>query len=210
MFRPLFAYCLFTVVFVAGSTSLLADDPRPGDAAKTSDSRPVAERIAELAQPLIDAEVIVGMSIGVIHDGRRETFGFGKLARDRDDVPNGQTVFEIGSITKAFTSIALAEMAEAGIVKLDDPAQSLLPAGTTLAQFGDKPITLAHLASHLSPGQPDAGRRAKSICRLRRAPVTRVSQFLEARTRAGRDVRIQQPWSGTPGISARPQGRRVV
>jgi CubicO group peptidase (beta-lactamase class C family) len=145
------------MVLVAGSTSLLADEPKPDAVAKTSDSRPLAERIAELAQPLIDAEAIVGMSIGVIQDGRQETFGFGKLASDGDAVPNGQTVFEIGSITKVFTSIALADMAEGGIVKLDDQAQTLLPEGAALPQFGDTPITLAHLASHLSglPRLPD-------------------------------------------------------
>lgn len=60
------------------------------------------------------------------------------------------TVFEIGSITKVFTALLLADMANKAEVSLDDPAATYLPAGHRMPQRGSRPITLADLASHRS------------------------------------------------------------
>ena len=56
---------------------------------------------------------------------------------------------EIGSITKVFTSLLLAELARTGEVHLDDKVVDLVPEGTRLARGGDL-ITLEHLACHRS------------------------------------------------------------
>lgn len=57
--------------------------------------------------------------------------------------------FEVGSVTKLFTALLLAEMAQAGAVSLDDRVPAFLPAGTRLAP-GVADITLASLACHRS------------------------------------------------------------
>ena len=59
------------------------------------------------------------------------------------------TMFEIGSLTKLFTGLLLADMAAKREVTLDDPVRRYLPAGT-LADNGNRPITLRDLASHIS------------------------------------------------------------
>jgi len=59
-------------------------------------------------------------------------------------------IFEIGSITKAFTGTLLAEMAQRGEVALDDPAQTLAPAGVAVPARNGLQITLEHLATHTS------------------------------------------------------------
>lgn len=56
---------------------------------------------------------------------------------------------EIGSVTKVFTSLLLAELARSGHVRLDDRLPGLLPPGTPLAPGVDG-ITLENLASHRS------------------------------------------------------------
>jgi CubicO group peptidase (beta-lactamase class C family) len=74
------------------------------------------------------------------------------------DVPyDGRTLFEIGSITKVFTGILLAEMVERGEVRLDDPVQALLPRDVTLPSRNGKNIRLLDLATHSSglPRMPD-------------------------------------------------------
>ena len=88
-----------------------------------------AEAVKALVQPRIDRDEALGIVVGLVREGRREVFGYGRQSLDGDCRVNGQTIFEIGSISKVFTSIALADMAEAGLVKLDDPVQSLLPEG---------------------------------------------------------------------------------
>ncbi|MEU4694705.1 serine hydrolase domain-containing protein [Actinoplanes sp. NPDC023714] len=56
------------------------------------------------------------------------------------------TRFEIGSITKVFTALALARLALTGRAALDEPLRDLLPAGTSCPPS----ITLRHLATHTS------------------------------------------------------------
>jgi CubicO group peptidase (beta-lactamase class C family) len=60
------------------------------------------------------------------------------------------TLFEIGSITKVFTALLLADMANKGEVSLDDPAAKYLPAGHRMPERGGRPITLTDLATHRS------------------------------------------------------------
>jgi CubicO group peptidase (beta-lactamase class C family) len=59
------------------------------------------------------------------------------------------TMFEIGSITKVFTALLLADMANKGEVSLNDPVAKYLPAGHRMPERG-RPITLADLATHRS------------------------------------------------------------
>ncbi|MGE5837078.1 MAG: serine hydrolase [Acidobacteriota bacterium] len=60
------------------------------------------------------------------------------------------TLFEIGSITKVFTALLLADMANKGEASLDDPAAKYLPAGHRMPERGVRRITLTDLATHQS------------------------------------------------------------
>ncbi len=60
---------------------------------------------------------------------------------------DGQTVFEIGSVTKVFTALLLTDMAARGEGALDDPLAKYLPPGVTLRERG-RPITLLDLANY--------------------------------------------------------------
>jgi serine-type D-Ala-D-Ala carboxypeptidase/endopeptidase len=57
-------------------------------------------------------------------------------------------LFEIGSVTKLFTLLLLADMAHRRDVSLDDPVADLLPPGVSVPEYAGKPITLLDLASH--------------------------------------------------------------
>ena len=69
---------------------------------------------------------------------------------------DGDTMFEIGSITKTFTAALLAEMVGQGEVKLDDPVAKYLPKEIRVPERGGRKITLLDLATHTSglPGLP--------------------------------------------------------
>lgn len=113
--------------------------------------------ISSQIQPLIDAQLIPGAVVGVIQDGNSDMFAFGGVNSDGSGpIPTEHTLFEIGSITKVFTGILLAEMSEAGDVSLDMPIARLFPAGRNAPQVGDTPIQLWHLSAHASglPGIP--------------------------------------------------------
>jgi CubicO group peptidase (beta-lactamase class C family) len=80
----------------------------------------------------------------------RWVVGYGRLSATDERVPDGDTVFEIGSITKVFTGILLAQAVLNGEVKLDDPISMYLPEGVTAPEYEGKSITLLDLATHTS------------------------------------------------------------
>jgi CubicO group peptidase (beta-lactamase class C family) len=62
----------------------------------------------------------------------------------------GSQVFEIGSITKTFTALLLADMAARREVRLDDPVAKYLPPTVHVPSRNDKQITLVDLATQSS------------------------------------------------------------
>lgn len=115
---------------------------------------PSNEEIAALVAARNAPRAGQGIVVGVLGpEGRRFVArGTGAGARvDRD------TLFEIGSITKVFTSLILADMIEKGQVSLDDPAAKFLPPGHRMPERGGRQITLRDLATHRSglPRMPD-------------------------------------------------------
>lgn len=103
------------------------------------------------------AKQSVGIVVGFINGDDRIVVGHGKLGADAETQPDGETVFEIGSATKVFTGILLADMTREGKVKLEDPVQNYLPESVRLSVRNDRPITLYDLATHTSglPRMPD-------------------------------------------------------
>ncbi|MTE20345.1 serine hydrolase [Streptomyces sp. TRM43335] len=67
----------------------------------------------------------------------------GTLCRGASDA----TRFELGSVTKTFTALLLAETVARGEVRLDDPVAAHLPPAAVPEGHGDR-ITFAHLATH--------------------------------------------------------------
>jgi len=92
----------------------------------------------------------VGIVVGVIDArGRRYVSHGVRDAADPRPV-DPKTVFEIGSMTKVFTSLLLSIAVEKGEVKLDDPVAKYLPAGTKVPERGGRQIALIDLATHSS------------------------------------------------------------
>ncbi len=122
-----------------------------------ADDKTLRLQTDRLVQPYLDNDIIVGMTIGVLREGKQEVFGYGRMSRGDRRVPDGDTIFEFGSATKVLTGILLADAVVQGQVKLDQPAGELLPAGVKMPANGDRAITLRDLATHVSglPTIPD-------------------------------------------------------
>ena len=99
----------------------------------------------------------IGMVVGVIEPKGRRVIAYGSLAKDDKRPLNGDTVFEIGSMTKVFTSLILMDMAQKGEVAVTDPISKYLPASVKVPERNDKKITLQDLATQSSglPRMPD-------------------------------------------------------
>lgn len=87
--------------------------------------------------------------IGVVAEGERSVRGFGAVDSSGAP-PTAQTLFEIGSVTKTFTGLLLADAIERGLMQPDDPLRSFLPDSLAWSAPDGAPITLAQLATHRS------------------------------------------------------------
>ena len=92
----------------------------------------------------------VGIVVGVIEPAGRRVVAYGNLAKGDPRTLDGDTIFEIGSVTKVFTSLLLADMVYRGEVTLDDPADKYLPESVKMPERNGKSITLLDLSTHTS------------------------------------------------------------
>ena len=102
-----------------------------------------------LAKRVDEAKEGTGAIIGILTRRGRSFTAYGRARADGPEI-TADTIFEVGSITKVFTSLLLADMVEHGEVALDDPVRKYLPSGVTVPSRGRREITLADLATHTS------------------------------------------------------------
>jgi CubicO group peptidase (beta-lactamase class C family) len=117
-------------------------------AAFAQTEKEIADRLRERVEIGRTNQSIV---VGLIDEKGVRFTSYGKTsatagARNADE----NTVFEIGSVTKALTGILLAEAIRRGEVALDDPISKYLPKNVKTPTRGDREITLLDLATHTS------------------------------------------------------------
>ena len=146
-------------------------------------SVPDDAEIRELLVNRIDEQKrSVGIVAGVVEGGQRRVVSYGRLATDDSREANGDTVFEIGSITKVFTAILLADLAGEGAVELETPVQRLLGPDVTVPTRNGAEITLLHLTTHSSglPRMPDNFRPADAGNPYADYSVAQLYEFLSS------------------------------
>ncbi|HEV2180158.1 MAG TPA: serine hydrolase [Gemmatimonadaceae bacterium] len=106
--------------------------------------------ILAIIKQRVDEKRSAGIVVGLIDaDGKSHVVAYGDPGPGQPAL-DGNSVFEIGSISKVFTSTVLAEMVQNGEVHLDDPAQRYLPKSVHLPSRDGKVITLANLSEQNS------------------------------------------------------------
>ena len=114
-------------------------------------SMPSDSDIRQILVDRIDAQhQSVGIVVGVIGPEGRRVIAYGHLEKGDPRTLDGDTVFEIGSATKVFTSLLLADMVQRREVALDDPVAKYLPPGVKMPERNGRVITLVDLATHTS------------------------------------------------------------
>ncbi len=113
---------------------------------------------------LMESAHLPGVSVGIVHgDSLIFAKGFGVANRATGEPVTPETMFQIGSTTKSFTTTLLGMLLERGTLSLDDSITKHLPPDVSVPASADRtPITVRHLASHTSglPRQPPTLRRA--------------------------------------------------
>jgi CubicO group peptidase (beta-lactamase class C family) len=116
--------------------------PKPPEPLPANWQVPDNDGITKLIADRIAPRAGESLVVGVLEPGEKRVVTGGPA--------NADTVFEIGSISKVFTALILADMVSKGEVSLDDPAAKYLPQGATMPERGGKQITLRDLSTHVS------------------------------------------------------------
>jgi serine-type D-Ala-D-Ala carboxypeptidase/endopeptidase len=103
-----------------------------------------------LTERVGENEKDVGIIVGITEPHGRRLVSFGHRSADDPRPLDGDTVFEIGSVTKAFTALLLADMVARNEVTLNDSVTKYLPADIKLPERNGRAITLVDLATHTS------------------------------------------------------------
>jgi CubicO group peptidase (beta-lactamase class C family) len=102
-------------------------------------------------QQCVEAEGVgFGIVVGLVDEHGSRVVSYGKMDNGTDQEVDGDTVFEIGSITKTFTGLLLQDRVERGEMKMDDPVARYLPGSVKMPTRNGKEITLLQLATHTS------------------------------------------------------------
>ena len=118
----------------------------------------IAQEIENIFQPMVEDKTTVGVAVGLVRPGgEKEMYFFGEKNKGQGDIPDENTLFEIGSITKTMTAAVLADMVMKGEVGLDEPVENYLPEVENFPNYNGQKITFEHLANHTSslPRLPD-------------------------------------------------------
>jgi serine-type D-Ala-D-Ala carboxypeptidase/endopeptidase len=112
---------------------------------------PGSEEIRKILVRRVDHQKqAVGIVLGIVDPNGRRVVAYGHPASGDSRVVDGDTIFEIGSVSKVFTSLLLADMVNRSEVRLDDPASKYLPDSVTVPERSGKAITLLDLSTHRS------------------------------------------------------------
>ncbi len=108
-----------------------------------------SQSVDDIVAPYLASDKTFALSIAIIDGAQEQFLHYGHLSNKNQQVPDNQSIYEIGSVTKTFTTSVLAAMVREGKVSLDDPISQYLPNG--VGNWGDSlAITLEELATHSS------------------------------------------------------------
>ena len=121
-----------------------------------------ADRVNAVVRPFVEAHPFAAVVVGVSTPDGHRFHAFGRVDPPGEPAaaPDGRTVFELGSVTKAFTGTLFARLIDEGVVAETDRAADRLPPDLAPPAFdgpeGEEPVTLRMLATHTSglPVQP--------------------------------------------------------
>lgn len=117
----------------------------------TKKVKPELDAVVKLVAAAFLADTArVGLSIGVITNGQTYTYHYGSTQKGRTIRPTNATIYEIGSISKTFTGLLLAQALADQKLKLTDDIRRHLGGNYLNLEYNQQPIQIRHLVNHTS------------------------------------------------------------
>jgi CubicO group peptidase (beta-lactamase class C family) len=112
-------------------------------------SQPLPPEVEASAKQRVEFGLTPSIAIGIIDKTGARYYEFGTKT-PHGALVDRHTIYEIGSITKTFTAILLAQQVVEGKMKLNDPIKNYLPPEVKVPQYEGHEITLGSLSDHTS------------------------------------------------------------
>ncbi len=156
----------------------------------------IPESVQQSIRDRVDHDYNVGIVVGVVNPHGTHYYAYGRTRIGAEGTPDENTVFEIGSITKVFTSLLLADMVERGEVAFDDPIEDYLPSSVEVPTRNGRSIGLEDLATQISglPRMPNNFAPADPRNPYADYSVEQLYQFLSNHT-LRRDIGAEYEYS---------------
>ncbi len=136
----------FAVGYTAALLATGAVLPLASYAQSSARAFPSDSVVLAIIRQRVEEKRSAGIVVGMIDaEGRTRIIAFGDPGPGQPPL-DGNTIFEIGSISKVFTATVLAQMALEGKVSLDDPVRKFLPPAVRVPTRNGKEITLGMLS----------------------------------------------------------------
>ncbi len=120
---------------------------------------------------------VPGVAIGIYHQGKEWTAGFGATSTEHPLPVTPDTLFQTGSISKTYTGTLLMMLAEQGKIDLDAPVRKYIKDFKLSNESVAKKVTIRHLLTHtggwvgdyfndFGPGEDALAKMIKDIAKL--------------------------------------------
>jgi CubicO group peptidase (beta-lactamase class C family) len=143
------------LLFLVPACSNLSSNVISANSSETTNS--LSETVDDLVLPLVTSGHNVGIVVGVLDEsGHQHVYGYGRESLESEVVPDGDTLFAIGSLTKSFSSLLYYKLSKEGLVNAGDTLGDILYGQFDFSE-ASKRITLGQLVNHESglPRQPN-------------------------------------------------------
>lgn len=106
--------------------------------------------VDSLAKTYLKDASTASLTIGIVSNNKVNTFLYGETTKgDNLSIPTANSIYELGSLSKIFTAVLLADLVEKKVISLDDSIAKFLPDSVKSNPFIQK-ITFKQLANHTS------------------------------------------------------------
>jgi CubicO group peptidase (beta-lactamase class C family) len=106
-----------TSFFLDGKSYEALAQPQPISSPTEEELLPSTVLLNQVEEDMPDKSIV----IGVISPNGTQVYSYGNISKENSTNVNGDSIFDIGSITKTFTTTLLVDMVKRGLINLDDP-----------------------------------------------------------------------------------------
>ena len=108
------------------------------------------ELVDSAAISMVEKPLINSTSIAIYHNGKEYIGHYGELEKGKKNMPNNETLYEIGSVSKVITGTLVAKAVVEKKITIEDNVNKYLDEKYTNLSYDNQPVKIKHLLTHTS------------------------------------------------------------